>query len=86
MNIYKILLVIAGACLGAALVMSFAGHMQSAGPLFVTFFIALAIGIRNFPTLKGLSYTVIILAAVTTALYYPGPFVYRCISAFQEDS
>lgn len=75
MKINKILLAVAGLCLVAALIMSFSGYMESAGPLFITFFVALAIGIRSFQTLKGLSYTVIILAAVTTALYYPGPFV-----------
>lgn len=75
MNIHKILLGLAAVCLAAALVMSFSGNTINAGPLYITFFVALAIGIRSFPTLKGLSYTVIILAAVTTAMYYPAPFV-----------
>ena len=75
MNIYKILLIIACICLGAALYMAVTGNLAGAGPFFITFFIALAIGIRSFPTLKGLSYTIIILAAVTTAMFYPGPFV-----------
>ena len=75
MNMHKILLGIAGICLIAALVMTFSGNTINAGPLYIIFFLALAIGIRSFPTLKGLSYTVIILAAVTTAMYYPGPFV-----------
>lgn len=75
MKIHKILLGLAAVCLAAALVMSFSGNTINAGPLYITFFVALAIGIRSFPTLKGLSYTVIILAAVTTAMYYPAPFV-----------
>ncbi|HUQ65950.1 MAG TPA: hypothetical protein VM101_07335, partial [Flavitalea sp.] len=75
MNIYKILLGIAAVCLAAALVMVFSGNVLNAGPFFIVFFIALAIGIRMFPTFKGLSYTVIILAAVTTAIYYPAPFI-----------
>ena len=75
MNIHKILLGVAALCLVAGLIISFSGNMHSAGPLFISFFLALAIGIRAFPTIKGLSYTVIILAAVTTAMYYPGPFV-----------
>ena len=75
MNIYKILLIVACICVGAALYFSFTGRMADAGPLYITFFVALAIGIRQYQTLKGLSYTVIILAAVTTAMYYPGPFV-----------
>ena len=75
MNINKILLGVAAICLVAALIMSFSGNMINAGPFYVGFFLALSIGIRTFPTLKGLSYTVIILAAVTTALYYPGPLL-----------
>lgn len=75
MNIYKTLLIIACICLGAAIYLAVTGNLAGAGPFFITFFIALAIGIRSFPTLKGLSYTIIILAAVTTAMFYPGPFV-----------
>src|SRR6476469_7246752 len=54
--------------------MVLSGHVGESGPLFITFFIALAIGFRGFPLLKGFSYTVTIFAAVTTALYYPKPF------------
>ncbi|MBL7697445.1 MAG: bile acid:sodium symporter family protein [Chitinophagaceae bacterium] len=75
MNIYKILLGIAAICLAAALIITFSGNIENAGVLYIAFFLALAIGIRTFPTFKGLSYTVIILAAVTTAMFYPGPFV-----------
>jgi bile acid:Na+ symporter, BASS family len=75
MNTHKILLGVATLCLIAGLMMSFSGNMINAGPFFIAFFLALSIGIRAFPTLKGLSYTVIILAAVTTAMYYPGPFI-----------
>jgi bile acid:Na+ symporter, BASS family len=75
MNIQKILLGVAALCLVTALIMSLSGNVHNAGPFFIIFFLALSIGVRTFPTLKGLSYTVIILAAVTTALYYPGPFV-----------
>jgi BASS family bile acid:Na+ symporter len=42
--------------------------------LFISFFILLAIGFRGFSLFKGFSYTVIIFAAVTTALYYPAFF------------
>jgi BASS family bile acid:Na+ symporter len=75
MNTHKILLGVAALCLIAGLIMTFSGNMINAGPFFIAFFLALSIGIRAFPTLKGLSYTVIILAAVTTAMYYPGPFI-----------
>src|SRR5688572_23386157 len=75
MKIYKVILAVAVLCLIGALALVMMGRTEDAGPLFITFFIALAIGIRQFPLLKGLSYTVIIFAAVTTAMYYPGPFV-----------
>jgi BASS family bile acid:Na+ symporter len=75
MKIYKFILGLGVLCLAGALAMVFSGRTSEAGPLFITFFIALAIGIRSFPMFKGLSYTVIILAAVTTAMYYPGPFI-----------
>jgi BASS family bile acid:Na+ symporter len=75
MNIYKIALCVATLCLGSALVWMAKGAAASAGPLLIAFFIALAIGFRGFALLKGLAYTVMILAAVTTALYYPDYFV-----------
>src|SRR5687767_9382936 len=41
------------------------------GPFLIAFFTALAIGFRGFALLKGFAYTIMIFAAVTTALYYP---------------
>ncbi len=61
-------------CLIVALIMTLSGHIEEAGPLFIGFFIALAIGFRGYAHLKGFSFTVIIFAAVTTALYYPHYF------------
>jgi BASS family bile acid:Na+ symporter len=75
MKVYKVILFIALACLAAALVYLFNGRVGEAGPLLITFFVALAIAFRGFPALKGFSYTVIIFAAVTTAMFYPGPFI-----------
>jgi len=75
MNAYKLILALALLCLIVAIVMVLSGYTIVAGPLFIAFFIALAIGFRGFPLLKGFSYTVTIFAAVTTALYYPHPFV-----------
>ena len=75
MNFYKSVLTLAIISLIAAIVMAITGNVLQAGPLFITFFIALAIGLRGFPMLKGFSYTVTIFAAVTTALYYPQPFI-----------
>ena len=50
-------------------------NIAAAGPFLIAFFLALAIGFRGSPLLKGLSFTVTIFAAVTTALYYPNYFV-----------
>ncbi len=75
MNLFKLLLGVAVLSLIAALVMVFTGNTANAGPLFIFFFIALAISFRGFSMLKGFSYTVIIFAAVTTALYYPKAFI-----------
>lgn len=72
---YKIAMGLAAICLLAALTMIFTGKIEKAGPFFITFFLALAIGFRGVTSLKGFAYTIIIFAAVTTALYYPGYFV-----------
>ena len=74
-NAFKIALGLAALCFVAALVLTLTGRMALAGPLFIIFFIALAIGFRGYDHLKGFSYTTMIFAAVTTALYYPGYFV-----------
>lgn len=42
---------------------------------FIILFVAMAIGFRFSPVLKGYSYTLLIFAAVTTALHYPQYFV-----------
>jgi len=74
MNIYKTLLSIAAVCFIAALVIILTGNIYNSGPLFIAFFILLAIGFRGYLSLKGYSYTISILAAVTTALSYPQYF------------
>jgi BASS family bile acid:Na+ symporter len=73
-NIYRIALLISAACLLTALGLAAGGHIAKAGPLFIAFFVTLAAGFRGYSHLRGLSYTVIIFAAVTTALYYPWYF------------
>lgn len=74
-KVYKLLLGIAAICLITALIMIANGAIEKAGPLLIIFFLALAIGFRGFALLRGLTYTVIIFAAVTTALFYPAYFV-----------
>jgi BASS family bile acid:Na+ symporter len=75
LNIYS------GALLFAALLFIFSvsmillGNIDSTGPLLMSFFIFLAIGFRGYDSLKGFSYTTLIFAAVTMALYFPSYFI-----------
>jgi BASS family bile acid:Na+ symporter len=72
---YKIAFGIALICFLTALIIIVTGKIADAGPLFILLFISLAIGFRGYEHLKRYSYTVIIFAAVCTALYYPSHFV-----------
>ncbi len=74
-SIYKVVLGVAAIVLLAALVMIFIGNNAQAGPLFILFFIALGFGFRGFDVTKGFAYTMMIFAAVTTALNFPQYFV-----------
>lgn len=73
-TVYKIFLCICAVAALAVIVMLLMGYRTETGLMAVTFFIALAIGIRGTP-LKGLSFTVWIFAAVTSAMFYPKYFV-----------
>lgn len=75
MSGYKVALAISVLCLITVLIFILTGHIEKAGPYFIALFIALAIGCQGFPLLKGFAYTIMIFAAVTTALYYPGYFI-----------
>ena len=74
-SIYKVALGIAAIALLAALVLIFSGNTAQAGPLFILFFVALGVGFRGFAVTKGFAYTMMIFAAVTTALNFPQYFV-----------
>ena len=50
------------------------GQGYAMGIPVITFFISLAISLRTSPVFKGLSFTVLIFAAVTAALFYPSFF------------
>jgi BASS family bile acid:Na+ symporter len=71
---YKIAFLLAASCLITSLLMCLVGNPAGTGPFLIAFFITLAIGCRGVEVLKGFSYTIMIFAAVTTALYYPGYF------------
>jgi len=72
---YKVVAVIALLCLFTAAWRVYQDGIAQAGPFIIAFFVTLSAAFRGTATLKGFSYTLIIFAAVTTALYYPGYFV-----------
>ena len=74
-NLYNLLLGLAALFLLAALFISFTGNIGRTGPLFIIFFISLAIGVRGYQAVKGLSYTIIIFTVVTASMFYPRFFI-----------
>ena len=75
MSFYKIALGLAATCGLTIFGLLLVGSPVQAGPFLITFFVSLAIGFQGIESLKGFSYTIMIFAAVTTALYYPGTFI-----------
>ncbi|OQP61294.1 bile acid:sodium symporter [Niastella vici] len=75
MTISKIALPVAAVCLLGFIVFNIVGSAAFAGPWLIAFFISLSIGFRAYAALKGFAFTMLIFAAVTTALYYPHYFV-----------
>lgn len=73
--LHKSALALATLCLLGAVALALGGHGVRTGPLVIGFFAALAIGFRGYDQLKGFTYSTVIFAAVTTALYYPHPFI-----------
>lgn len=62
----------------AALVFGFAmltGKNEWLGPSLVAFFVFLAFGVRGHPVSRGFSYTIMIFAAVSISMFYPGLFI-----------
>lgn len=57
-----------------ALVMIVMGNGESAGPFIVTFFVLLSFWFRRIEFTKGFSFTILIFAAVSAAMYYPSWF------------
>ncbi|SMD45619.1 bile acid:Na+ symporter, BASS family [Aquiflexum balticum DSM 16537] len=49
-------------------------HSSFVGPLLILFFVLIGIGFRGFENLKGFTYTIMIFASVTAAMFYPVVF------------
>jgi len=72
-TVFKIFWILSGLSLIAAVIFLVIDQ-QGAGLLFTLFFLCLAIGFRAFEPLRGFSFTVIIFASVTVAMFYPAYF------------
>jgi len=73
-SIYKILAGLSLLSLIIALIISLAGNVYKAGPVYILFFMLLAVAARGFSSTKGLAYTIWIFTAVTAAMFYPQYF------------
>lgn len=51
-----------------------AGHSMTAGPFLIAFFLLLALSVRGFKSVSGLSYTLFIFTAVAVSMFYPAVF------------
>ena len=80
-NIYRILIGISILLLVVSLLLVFTGNFKASGPPFILFFLSLAIGVRGFKTVKGLSYTVMVFTAVAASMFYPQFFT--SVGSFQ---
>ncbi len=73
-KLFRLALLLSGVCLIIALSMVAFGIIPKSGPFFIAFFLFLAIAVRGFEAVKGLSYTVWIFMAVTASMFYPQYF------------
>jgi BASS family bile acid:Na+ symporter len=71
-TLYKILLGLAALTVVAILLFYFFGKTDNLGPFLIAFFVFLSFGVRGNPVTKGFSYTIMIFAAVTISMFYPG--------------
>ncbi|NTS42629.1 bile acid:sodium symporter family protein [Flavisolibacter sp. BT320] len=74
-SVYTIFYILAAVFLLAYIVTSLSDLVQYAGWLLMLSFVSLAIAFRGHKVLRGLSYTLVILGAVSLAMYYPQHFI-----------
>lgn len=58
-----------------AVALLFTKNIEATGPFVIASFALLGIGFRGYEQLKGFSFTIMIFAAVSSALYYPDYFI-----------
>lgn len=74
-GVYGILLIVAAVCIFSGFTMLAGARYDLAGGTFVAGLVMLAIGVRAYEWLKGYSYTLVIFAAVTMAMFFPQYFI-----------
>lgn len=74
-KIFRILLGLAALAALLFILAYLSGKTMFLGPLLIAFFVLLAFGVRGNPISKGFSYTIMIFAAVTISMFYPGLFI-----------
>jgi BASS family bile acid:Na+ symporter len=76
LNLHTISLGLAAIFLIVSAFLFLTDRLEQSGPFCILFFVFLAVGFRGSALLKGFAYTIMIFAAVTTALYYPQYFIH----------
>ncbi len=71
----RILFILSAVLIGAYILLTVIDYHQWAGIILISAFIAMAFAFRSYELLRGYSYTVVILAAVTLAMYFPEYFI-----------
>ncbi len=71
----NLLFLFSGLSLLAFIVTSINGAHHYAGWMLMAFLLFAALGIRRYELLKGFSFTILIFAAVSLAMYYPQYFI-----------
>ena len=74
-SLYKIALWSALISLAVVIVLWVQGQAAATGPFVILFFLLLSVFFRGHQLLKGLSFTVLIFASVSAAMFYPSIFV-----------
>lgn len=74
-NKYTLELGFALLLLAITLILLITGNGSKTGPLLIAFFITLSFAVKGFQPTKGLSFTMWMFTAVTTAMFYPHYFV-----------
>jgi BASS family bile acid:Na+ symporter len=73
-KVYNLFYLVSAAFLAVWLIITLQEMHNMAGWFLMLFFLSLSVAIRGSRLFKGLSFTVIIFATVSLALYYPGYF------------